>query len=144
MRQVAIAILHQNGRFLMQLRDDIPTIVYPGQWTFFGGHVEPDEAPEVAMVRELAEEIGYQPPRVELFFRKQEKDFIRNVFHAPLTVSLAELTLCEGLDMALWTPEEVRKGARFSEKAGDVRTIGAPHQQALLAFIEAYPETFAP
>ncbi|NMG61182.1 NUDIX hydrolase, partial [Geitlerinema sp. P-1104] len=40
-KEVAIAILHQNGRYLMQLRDDIPTIVYPGQWTFFGGTVEP-------------------------------------------------------------------------------------------------------
>lgn len=38
---VAIAIIHQDGKYLMQLRDDLPTIAYPGVWGFFGGHIEP-------------------------------------------------------------------------------------------------------
>lgn len=137
MKEVAIAILHQRGRYLMQLRDDIPGIVYPGEWTFFGGHVEPGEDIEQAIFRELYEEIRYVPPSVKLFAREVYPDFIRNVFHAPLVVELEALQQCEGWDMALWTPEEVREGKRFSENARQVRAIGQPHQRVLLKYIEA-------
>lgn len=33
--QVAIAILYRPGQFLLQLRDDIPGILYPAHWGFF-------------------------------------------------------------------------------------------------------------
>lgn len=59
---VAIAILYRDNKFLMQLRDNIPTIVYPGYWAFFGGHIEPGETPEVAVRREVLEEINYTLP----------------------------------------------------------------------------------
>jgi hypothetical protein len=32
--EVAIAILYSSDRFLMQLRDNIPGIFYPGHWAF--------------------------------------------------------------------------------------------------------------
>ena len=57
--EVAIAILYRDGKFLLQLRDDIPGIAYPGCWALFGGHIEPGEIPEIALKRELQEEIGY-------------------------------------------------------------------------------------
>jgi 8-oxo-dGTP diphosphatase len=38
--------------------------------------------------------------------------------------------------MALWTPEEVRKGERYSEIAGKTCPMGTPHQQILLEFME--------
>ena len=60
---VAIAILHQDNKFLMQLRDDIPTIWYPGYWGFFGGHIELGETPEIAVGREVMEEINYEMPK---------------------------------------------------------------------------------
>ena len=31
-QEVALAMLHRNGRWLMQLRDDLETIIYPGHW----------------------------------------------------------------------------------------------------------------
>ena len=64
---VALAILHRDDRFLMQLRDDKPGILYPGVWGFFGGHMEPGETPEVGVVRELEEELGYTAPKLETF-----------------------------------------------------------------------------
>jgi hypothetical protein len=39
--QVAIAILYRQDQFLLQLRDNIPNIAYPGHWGFFGGHLDP-------------------------------------------------------------------------------------------------------
>ena len=33
---VAMAIIYQDNKYLMQLRDDIPSIVYPGVWAFLG------------------------------------------------------------------------------------------------------------
>ena len=56
---VAIAIIHQEGKFLMQLRDNIPTILYPGIWGLFGGHIEPGETPEAGVKREIQEEMYY-------------------------------------------------------------------------------------
>lgn len=64
---VAIAILYQQNKFLLQLRDDIPGIIYPGHWGLFGGHLEPGETPDIAVKRELLEEISYIPPTLSKF-----------------------------------------------------------------------------
>ncbi|MBD2185883.1 NUDIX hydrolase [Planktothrix sp. FACHB-1355] len=134
--QVAIAILYRDNQFLMQLRDNIPNIVYPGHWAFFGGHIEPEEDPEDAVKRELLEEIGYAPSTVSFFAHYRDSKVLRHVFYAPLTVELEDLVLGEGWDMGLMTPEEIRQGERYSEKAGEVRPLGSPHQRILLDFIE--------
>jgi 8-oxo-dGTP diphosphatase len=132
--EVAIAILHQDGKFLMQLRDNIPGIWYPGFWGFFGGHVEAGETPEVAVVREVMEEINYAMPSPEFFMISESDEVIRHVFHAPLTASLSELVLGEGWDFDLVTVEELKQGDRFSVKANQIRPIGPPHADILLKF----------
>lgn len=134
--EVAIAILHTSDRFLMQLRDNIPGILYPGYWGFFGGHIDPGETPKVAVKRELLEEISYAPPEVIEFGCYSDSRVLRHVFHAPLTVELDRLVLNEGWDMGLLTPEQVRAGSCYSDKAGQVRPIGPVHQQILLDFID--------
>ena len=54
---VAAIITVEDGRYLMQLRDDIPHIFYPGHWGCFGGAVGVGEDGLVALQRELAEEL---------------------------------------------------------------------------------------
>ncbi|MDY6936807.1 MAG: NUDIX hydrolase [Cyanobacteriota bacterium] len=137
-RQVALAILHQDRRFLMQLRDNIPTIAHPGYWAFFGGHIEPGETPEVAVKREIIEEINYEMPTVTSFGAFDAPQAVRHVFYAPLTVGLDELELNEGWDLDLWSIEEIQKGERYSKKADSIRPLGKPHQQILLDFIDRH------
>lgn len=133
--EVAIAILYQGDRFLLQLRDDIPTIAWPGHWAFFGGHLEPGESPGVAVHRELLEEIGYDAPQLTLFQRLEDEAVVRHVYHGPLVVPVASLVLTEGLDLGLWSTADIRRGQRYSSRAGQERPIGLPHQQILLAFL---------
>ncbi|MCU0545200.1 MAG: NUDIX hydrolase [Oscillatoriaceae cyanobacterium Prado104] len=134
---VAIAILHQDGKFLCQLRDDIPNIRYPGHWALFGGHLEPEETPEVAVLRELAEEIGWVPATASLFCCDVEGDVVRHVFQSQLDADVKDLVLHEGWDMKLLTPEDIRSGICYSEKAESLRPFGIPHQRILLSFIDS-------
>jgi 8-oxo-dGTP pyrophosphatase MutT (NUDIX family) len=57
-------ITNSAGLYLMQLRDDIPTISYPGHWCLFGGAVEPGEDDLQGMARELEEELAFKPPHL--------------------------------------------------------------------------------
>ena len=135
MIQVSLAILYRDGKFLFQLRDNIPNIVHPGVWGLFGGHLEPKETPETCLKRELIEEIGYAVSDVILFNQYADSLVNRWVFYAPLTVDLSQLVLNEGWDMGLLTTEDIQSGECYSHKAGMVRLIGTPHQRILLDFI---------
>lgn len=141
--EVAIAILYRDGKLLLQLRDDIPGIAYPGCWALFGGHIEPGETQEIALRRELQEEIGYDVPSVYKFGCYTDVAVIRHVFYAQLSVDVKDLVLKEGWDMGLLTPDEIRVGSRYSENAGMVRSLGKPHQRILLDFIEKNPQLFS-
>jgi 8-oxo-dGTP pyrophosphatase MutT (NUDIX family) len=140
--EVAVAILYQGDQFLLQLRDDHPGILYPGQWGFFGGHLEPGETPLAALQRELKEEISHCPPQLSLFRRYETDQVVRHVFHGPLRVSLADLVLKEGWDLGLWSKTEVVSGHHYSSRAGQLRPIAAPHQAILLSFLEQPPDIF--
>lgn len=141
--EVAIALLVQDHQFLLQLRDDIPTIVYPGHWAFFGGHIEPGETPEAGVWRELEEEIDYQPPWLKPLSVLEGDIAIRHVFYGPLTAPVSQLTLNEGWDLGLWSVAQIRQGQRYSERAGKVCPLGSPHQQILLGFISEYGTAIA-
>jgi 8-oxo-dGTP pyrophosphatase MutT (NUDIX family) len=55
---VAAVIVLDDGQYLLQLRDQKPGIFYPGHWGLFGGAIDANETPEMALRRELLEEIG--------------------------------------------------------------------------------------
>lgn len=58
---VAAIIVVEDGLYLLQLRDDIPRIFYPGFWGCFGGAVSSGEEPVAALMRELREELEFEP-----------------------------------------------------------------------------------
>lgn len=54
-------LVDEQGRYLMQIRDDVPHILHPGALGLFGGGIEAGEAADGAVRRELDEEIGFVP-----------------------------------------------------------------------------------
>jgi 8-oxo-dGTP diphosphatase len=52
----AVALVDADGRVLLAQRP--PGKSMAGLWEFPGGKVNPDETPETALIRELAEELG--------------------------------------------------------------------------------------
>lgn len=135
MIQVAIAIIHQNNRYLLQLRDNIPTIVYPGCWGLFGGHLEAGETPEEALVREIKEEIDYDVVNFSKFPSYEDKKVTRHVFVLPLTVRMNQLTLKEGRDFALVSVNDIKEGKIYSDKANQIQPLGNIHRRILLDYL---------
>jgi len=54
----AIIYCPSAGTFLFGRRSE--TVNKPGVWNFFGGHVDPGETPQQALLRELSEEAGIE------------------------------------------------------------------------------------
>ena len=133
--EVAIAILHRGDRVFLQLRDDNPEIVHPGVWGFFGGHIEANETPEIALIRELKEEIGFTPARVTYFRQQESERARRHIFSVPFTAELGSLSLNEGQDWGWATPADILAGSAFSARLQERRAIAQPHQQILQDFL---------
>lgn len=132
--EVAIAILPRDGKFLMQLRDDIPTILYPGLWGLFGGHMEAGETPEIAVRREIMEEIGYELTNPQKFACYSDERIIRHIFYEPLTVEIDRLVLTEGWDLGLISLEQIQAGYAYSPIAKSERPLGPIHQKIMTDF----------
>src|SRR5215472_2096148 len=65
----AALLVLEDGRYLLQLRDDIPQIWYPGHWGLFGGAVDPGEDAVAALRRELREELDFEFTEARHFVR---------------------------------------------------------------------------
>ncbi len=108
---VAAFIVHEDGRYLLQKRDDSPRIPFPGHWGLFGGTVEAGETDEQALRRELIEELAFRPRKL-VYATKLEVDLdpmglrrcYRAFFEAPISeAEMADLVLGEGAGMGLFS-----------------------------------------
>ena len=112
---VAAIITVEDGRYLLQLRDDIPRIFYPGHWGCFGGAVGAGEDSLAALQRELAEELEMPLSAASEFIklnfdltRLGQKQCYRMYYE--MKVSEAEVSryvLHEGAAMRLISPAEL-------------------------------------
>jgi 8-oxo-dGTP pyrophosphatase MutT (NUDIX family) len=66
---VAAILVLEDGRYVMQLRDNIAGIFYPGHWGCFGGAVDSGERPLHALKRELMEEVEFRATQAVEFTR---------------------------------------------------------------------------
>jgi len=115
----AALLVTADGRYLLQHRDPLPHIFFPGFWGLFGGALEVGEAPEEALRRELLEELAIRPAEVR-HFASLGLDFgfaghgvlPRHVFEVPiLPDDVDAMRLGEGQGMALWTGADVMAAA---------------------------------
>ena len=131
MSEVAIAMIESDGRWLLQLRDDIEGILYPGLWALFGGHLDPGETPEVALRRELEEEINWAGSDLEPWFELRDDKRVRHFFRGPLAVPFESLTLLEGQDMVLAELDELLTGSIWSPKCQQQRSLAPSLKRAV-------------
>lgn len=129
--EVAVAMLHRQGQWLVQLRDDIEGIVAPGCWGLFGGHLEPTESPEEGLRRELNEELGLQARELTPWFLHQTSQRCLHVFVGPLPVPIEDLHLQEGQDLTLASLEQLAEGSAYSTRLQEARPL-APSLQLVL------------
>ena len=121
---VALAMLQREGLWLLQLRDDIDSIIYPGYWGLFGGHLDPGETASEAVVRELQEEINWSPTvPLEPWFSDDSGNRVAHVFRGPLSVPLNQLQLKEGQEMKLVTLSELVSDVIWSERQKELRPV---------------------
>jgi 8-oxo-dGTP pyrophosphatase MutT (NUDIX family) len=129
--EVALALLHREGRWLMQLRDDLPGIVAPGCWGLFGGHLDAGETAEQALRRELLEEIGWRVGPLRHSGCHQNARRRAHLFLAELTVPLEALQLLEGQEMALVSLGALRSGRIWSPLLREHRPLAPGLGEAL-------------
>ena len=108
--QIAVGlIVAEDGRVLLQHRDDKPDIIDPGVWALFGGRMDADEDAATAFLREMEEELGWRPKHFEPYGQVEliidGKRLISNLFAAHLDVPFAALSLNEGQGMELFAPD---------------------------------------
>ena len=64
LREIApVVVIDKENRLLLQQRDDVPHILYPGRIGLFGGHREDRESFLDCAVREIHEELSLFVPR---------------------------------------------------------------------------------
>ena len=69
MRECVAALIVKNQEILLGQRS-AERFFYPGVWDVFGGHIEPQESYQQALLRELHEELGIIPTawtQIEIF-----------------------------------------------------------------------------
>jgi 8-oxo-dGTP pyrophosphatase MutT (NUDIX family) len=111
---VAAILVTPDDRFLLQQRDDLPHIWYPGAWALFGGGIDPGETEDAALRRELREEIAFEPRQASVFTRFRF-DFgfadagscVRTFYEVPIReADVATMRLGEGQAMRLVPADE--------------------------------------
>lgn len=111
-----------DGRYLLQLRDDRPSLPLHDHWVLFGGQVELGETAEESIRRELAEELGFRPAKIHWYHEavyvlpRAESRVVRRVyFVVPIEdLDFAGMVLREGADMRLFTLAEILALPRVS------------------------------
>ena len=71
------------------------------------------------------EEIDYEAGSLRLWRQHRNAQRLASYFHGPLTLPLEALTLQEGQDLTLATPEELRSGCISSVRLGEARPLAA-------------------
>ena len=111
----AALLVTADGRYLMQLRDDKPSIILPDHWALFGGTVDAGETAEDAIRRELVEELEFTAREVSFFtellielpFTPPRTDRMSFFAVSVTDADMASMRQHEGADRRLFTAQEL-------------------------------------
>ena len=107
---VVAAIIIHNGQILCMQRGQAKQDYVSYKYEFPGGKIEPGETPQMALTRELREELGITPTAIA-FFREKAHSYEHlsvqlRFFH--VRAFAGEPLPLEGQDMEWLTPQEGR------------------------------------
>jgi len=101
--------IKSSGEILLQHRDNKSTIIDSNLWSTFGGRSENGESPEIALMRELQEELEYQPKTHASFVSFSKGIQIGHFFITDIETSIDKLVLHEGQDMGFFSISQALK-----------------------------------
>jgi 8-oxo-dGTP diphosphatase len=109
MKHTGASIIFHNlcHQVLLVLRDDIPSIPYPGMWDLPGGHVEKNETPAECIVREMLEETELDVEGCRLFRVYEFSDRTEHVFVEQAELNIDQIVLHEGQMLRWFSRAEV-------------------------------------
>ena len=119
-RTVVKALITNRGRILIGKKEEDSDHPIGGEWHVLGGHLEKDEQPEEAVMREVKEETGlevdvHQVVDVSTFaWQEGEDDSIQIFYHVESDTDDAEAL--DDLQEVKWVaPEDLREELSDSE-----------------------------
>lgn len=111
---VSALLIDEQGKLVIQLRDNKPGLLFPAHWATLGGGIESGETPDEAIRRELTEEIEPAPPVTfwryfEHTFRVrgEERKVANHTYVGKLPLPLAEMKLYEGERLGAFAAHEI-------------------------------------
>jgi 8-oxo-dGTP pyrophosphatase MutT (NUDIX family) len=119
-QDAVVVILPRVGeRVLMQLRDMKEGIAFPGCWGFFGGSIEPKETAIAAAIRELNEELSLESSGLVAIGTERMVEpggLLCHSFTCELTIPPENIVQNEGMDCALFSLNDVRRGFGYAPR----------------------------
>jgi 8-oxo-dGTP diphosphatase len=104
----SIIFFNDKNEVLLFLRDDKPNIPCPGMWDVPGGHVEDNETPEQAIVREMKEEIGLELDEFQLFSEVEFPERIEYTYWTNANLDITRINLTEGQALGWFSEQEIQ------------------------------------
>jgi 8-oxo-dGTP diphosphatase len=105
-----IIFINSNNEILLLLRDDVPNIPFPNQWDIPGGKIEKGETPDVAVKREMKEELGLDTLNdFKLFKIYKSENLTDFIFWKRFDLNVDKITLNEGQKIQYFSLDEIRK-----------------------------------
>lgn len=106
-----ILFLNDRNEILLQ-KKILARKYHPGKWCMFGGGIEENESPEIAIHRETKEELGIKLDEIKLFKIFDYEDRYTGkiyVYTAPFKNKISDISLGEGAGFAFFAPHEIAK-----------------------------------